>query len=82
LATVEHSEKKQKFQKIKNLKWSFHGAANFKSSKKIKTIHLYNIVEKGLTMPALTHSVPQNLMNIHAYHFDILKFIKWSIKAS
>jgi RNA-directed DNA polymerase len=88
LATIEHSEKKktnekkQKFQKIKNIKWSFHGAANSKSSKKSKTIHLYNIVEKGSTVSALTYRVPKNLRNIHAYHSDVLKFIEWSVKAN
>lgn len=88
LVTIEHSEKTkthkktQKFQKIKNLKWSFHGAAYPKSSKKSKIIHLYNIVEKGSTVSALTYSVPQNLRNIHAYHSDVLKLIEWSVKAN
>ena len=83
----ETHERKQKFQKIKNLKWSFHGAAKStsrysKSSKKSNIIHLYNIVEKGSTVSALTYSVPQNLRIIHAYHSDILKFIEWSVKAN
>jgi group II intron reverse transcriptase/maturase len=89
---TEYSEtkthkKKQKFQKTKNLKWSFHGAVKSKaryskSSKKSKTIHLYNIVEKGSTVSALTYCVPQNLRKIHAYHLDISKFIEWGVKAN
>ena len=79
--------RKEKFQKTKNLKWSFHGATNSKSrytksSLKSKTIHIYNIVEKGLTISALNYSVPQNLRKIHAYHSDISKFIEWSVKAN
>lgn len=74
-------------QKNKNVKWSFHGAANSKSrysksSKKSKTLYLYNIVERGTTVSALTYSVPQNLRKIHAYHSDVLKFIEWSVKAN
>lgn len=85
LKDVEHSNtkahrRKEKFQKTKNLKWSFHGAVN--SSKKSKTIHLYNIVEKDITVSALTYSVPQDLRKIHAYHSDISKFIEWSVKAN
>lgn len=92
LETTKDSEeithkRKQKFQKTKNLKWSFHGSTksnsrHSKSSKKSKTIHLYNIVEKGTTVSALTYRVPQNLRKIHAYHSDILKFIEWSVKAN
>jgi hypothetical protein len=83
---IEYSEtkthkKKQKFQKTRNLKWSFHGTVKSKlryskSSKKSKTIHLYNIAEKGSTVSALTYCVPQNLRKIHAYHLDISKFIE------
>ena len=84
---IETHKRKQKFQKIKGLKWSFHGAAKSKSrysksSKKSKTLHLYNIGEKGLTVSALTYRVPQNLRVIHAYHSDISKFIEWSVKAN
>ena len=80
-------KKKEKFQKTKNLKWSFHGTAKSKSrytksSKKSKSIHLFNINEKGLTLSALSYNVPQNLRKIHAYHPDINKFIEWTIKAN
>jgi RNA-directed DNA polymerase len=80
-------KRKQKFQKTKNLKWSFHGAVNSKSrytksSKKSKTIHLFNIAEKGITVSALAYCVPQDLRKIHAYHPDILKFIEWTVKAN
>lgn len=74
-------------QKIKNVKWSFHGEANSKScysksSKKSKTLYLYNIVDRGITVSALTYSVPQNLRKIHVYHSNVLKFIEWSVKAN
>lgn len=92
LKVTEHPEpkahrRKRKFLKTKNLKWSFHGSVNSKSRytksfKKSKTIHLYNIAEKGLTVSALKYSVPQNLKKIHAYHSDIYKFIEWSVKAN
>ena len=75
-------KRKQKFQKIKNIKWSFHGAADSKSSKKSKTIHLHNIVERGTIVSTLTYSVPQSFRKMHAYHSDILKFIEWSVKAN
>ena len=86
LKTKVH-KRKQKFQKTKNFKWSFHGTANpksryTKSSKKSKTINLFNIAEKGITVSALAYSVPQDLRKIHAYHPDILKFIEWTVKAN
>lgn len=69
------------------MKWSFHGIAKSisrytKSSIKNKSIHLFNINEKGLTISALSYSVPQNLRKIHAYHPDINKFIEWAVKAN
>lgn len=69
------------------MKWSFHGIAKSisryaKSSIKNKPIHLFNINEKGLTISALSYSVPQNLRKIHAYHPDINKFIEWTVKAN
>lgn len=80
-------QKKKAFQKIKNLKWSFYGIIKsksryIKSSIKSKSIHLFNMKEKGLTVSALTYNVPQNLRKIHAYHPDINKFIKWTVKAN
>ena len=87
LEKIETHKRKQKFQKIKGFTWSFHGAVKSKSrysksSEKSKTLHLYNIVEKGSTVSALTYRVPQNLRVIHAYHSDISKFIEWSVKAN
>jgi hypothetical protein len=79
---IKVHKRKEKFQKTKNFKWSFHGTAISKSVKKSKIIHLYNIAEKGLTVSALTHCVPQNLRKIHAYDSDISKFIEWSVKAN
>lgn len=80
-------KRKHKFQKTRNLKWSFHGTAKSKSrytesSIKKKSIHLVNINEKGLTISALSFRVPQNLRRIHAYHPDINKFIEWTMKAN
>jgi RNA-directed DNA polymerase len=80
-------QRKQKFQKTKNFEWSFHGTANSKAryikfSKKNKSIHLFNINEKGLTVCALAYRVPQNLRKIHAYHPDNHKFIEWTVKAN
>lgn len=37
----------------------------------LKNIHLYNIVELGSTISALTYSVPEDLRKIHAYHPDV-----------
>ena len=80
-------KKKETFQKTKNLKWSFHGTVKSvsrytKSSKKNKSIHLFNIKEKGLTTSALSYSVPGNLRKVHAYHSDINKLIEWAVKAN
>jgi hypothetical protein len=45
-------------------------------------VHLYNIAEKGTTVSALMYRVTQNFSKIHAYHFDVLKFIEWSVQAN
>ena len=47
-----------------------------------KVIHLYNIVDRGSTVSAVTYSVSQDLRKIHAYHPDVLKFIEWSVGAN
>lgn len=75
-------KKKQQFQKTNNFKWSFHGAVNSKLSKKNKTLHLYNTVKKGSIVSAILYKVPQNFRVIHAYHPNILKLIKWSVKTN
>jgi hypothetical protein len=53
-----------------------------KFSKKSKSIHLFNIQEKGLTISALSYSVPLNLKKVHAYHPDINKLIEWIVKVN
>ena len=75
-------KKKQKFQKTKNIKWSFHGKVDSKITNKNKSIHLFNISKKGSTVSALVFRIPQNLKKVHAYHTNIYKLIKWVEKTN
>ena len=62
---IKVHKRKQKPQKTKNLKWLFHGTANSKSrytksSKKSKSIHLFNMTEKSIKISTLSYSVPHS----------------------
>lgn len=82
LTIKDNSEIKKNpdYVKIKNTKWVFHDTINYKSryNKDVnKSIYLVNPSMSTQLLSTKWYNIPNNLLNIHAYHKDYMKIVEF-----
>lgn len=74
----------ERYIKLKNYKWVFHGISKtfsrYKNKSKTRKAYLLNPLNSSSIVAAIRHLIPLNLRNVHAFEDKIIEIIRLKLK--